>query len=166
MTKTFLKGALVAAVAVAATPAFAAPTPFTATAVIQKPLAVTKVTDLDFGTTTMNPTLTSATVSVAQAASSAAVCSDNTMLTCSGGGEASFTVAGVGTQTVDLAFVPPATLDDGAGNSVTFTLDAPNTVDLTDGVGTFYVGGSILVSAATTQDGTYTGDLTVTASYQ
>lgn len=166
MTKTFIKGALVAAVAFAATPAFAAPTPFTAKAVIVKPLTITKNTDLDFGTTTMNPTLTSATVSVAKAASSAAVCSDLVMLTCSGGGEASFTVNGVGSQNVDLDFgTPPTSLDDGLGHSVTFAVDTPSTVALTNGVGTFYVGGTITV-ASTTVDGTYTGDLEVTASYQ
>ena len=169
MTKTFIKGALVAAVAFAATPAMAAPTDFTAKAVIIKPLTISKNSDLTFGTTTMNPTLTSATVSVAQASGSAAVCSDTVMLTCSGGGEASFTVNGVGTQSVNLDFgTVPTQLDndDGSGAFVAFTADTPGTVALTDGVGTFYVGGTITVDKTTTTDGSYTANLTVTASFQ
>ena len=165
MTKTFLKGALVATVAIAATPALANPANFNANATIVKPLVVTKVTDLDFGSTTMNPTLSSETVSVAAASGSSAVCG-SVQLTCSGGGEASFTVAGVGTQTVDLDYgTPPTSLDDGTGNTVAFSLNAPGTVALTNGTGTFYVGGSITVVAAT-KPGSYTAPLTVTADYQ
>lgn len=165
MTKTFLKGALVATVAIAATPALANPANFNANATIVKPLVVTKVTDLNFGSTTMNPTLSSETVSVAAASGSVAVCG-SVQLTCSGGGEASFTVAGVGTQTVGLSYgTPPTTLSDGGTGTVAFALNAPASVALTDGAGTFYVGGTITVVAAT-KPGSYTAPLTVTANYQ
>ena len=69
MTKTLFKAALAAT---AATGLFASPAmaqsiePFTATATIVKPLELTKVSDLDFGTITMGSGLTSSDVVVTQ----------------------------------------------------------------------------------------------------
>lgn len=168
MTKTFLKGALLAVAAVAATPAAANPEQFTANATIVKPLEITKVDDLNFGTITMGSALVSSNVTMDPSDSSQAQCGAN--LTClqTDSKPGKFTVAGVGTQTVDLDYgTPPSTLDlvGGTTETVAFTLDAPSSVGLTDGDGTFYVGGSITV-ASTTAPGTYQGDLEVTASYQ
>jgi len=169
MTKFLTKAALAATLATGliAAPALAANSdakPFTATAKIVKPLTLTKVTDLDFGTITMLPALSSQTVSVNP---------DNTTscgganLSCSFPAQAaaSFTIAGTGNQslTVDLG-TPPTELSDGLGNVVSFTVDAPASTALVDGVGSFGVGGDIVV-ASSTADGTYTADLEVTVSY-
>lgn len=165
MTKNLFKAALAATVAtsVFAAPAMAADTePFTATATIVKPIELNKLTDLDFGTITMGSGLVSSNVVVDQAGTSP-TCGAN--LTCTAPTAGSFTLLGVGLQDVDIDFVAPATLDDGLGNSVAFTADAPSSVTLlADGTGAFGFGGTITVAAATV-DGVYTATFDVTASY-
>jgi hypothetical protein len=169
MTKTFLKGALLAAVAVVATPALAAnPESFTANATIVKPLEISKVANLNFGTITMGSALTSASVTVDKASGAQAVCGTNLTCLATDSNPGEFDVAGVGTQTVSLSYGTAPTklkLTSDATKTVDFTLDAPGSVNLVDGDGTFFVGGSITV-ASTTVPGTYSADLTVTASYQ
>ena len=164
MTKTFLKAALVAAVAGGLTaPAYAEP--FTATANIVKPLTIAKDTDLDFGTITMGSALTSANVDVANSAAAVAVC--GTELVCSGtSNPASFTLAGVGTQSVSLTYTAPTTLANSGDSTKTvpFSHNGAGSIGLTDGAATLYVGGQITV-ASSTVPGVYSGDLTVTASY-
>lgn len=163
--KTTYKFAAIAALLVSATPAAAA---INATAsaeargLVLQPLTLTKVSDLDFGTITMGSALVSSTVTVDQAGV-APTCGAN--LTCSAPTAGSFTIAGVGLQGVDIDYVAPATLDDGLGNSVAFTADAPASVTLlADGSGAFGFGGTITVAAATV-DGTYSATFDVTASY-
>ncbi|MDQ3144025.1 MAG: DUF4402 domain-containing protein [Pseudomonadota bacterium] len=173
MTKFLTKAAIAATVATGlfATPAMAQVAEnskdFEATAVIVRPLVLTKVDDLNFGTITMLPALTNQTVSVSQAEVGAC---GGTNLTCDFPADpaASFTIAGVGTQTltVDLGEAVPTALVNAADatKSVPFTVDAPLTTGLVDGVGAFAIGGSIVVSS-TTVDGTYGADLNVTVSY-
>ncbi len=171
MTKFLTKAALAATVVLLATPALAAPagiSEFDARATIVKPVTLTKVTDLDFGTTTMNPTLTSATVTVGDVTGNTAVCS-STQLTCSGGFPASFTLSsGVQGQTVQISFDnPPATLlhTTLVGQSVPFSLDAVEDVLLdATGAGSFNVGGTITV-ASTTADGDYMATVNIVANY-
>jgi hypothetical protein len=172
--KTLFKAAVAATVATGlfAAPAFAASagtSSFKANAVIVKPVTMTKVTNLNFGTTTMNPTLVSATVTVGDATSDVAVCS-STQLTCSGGFPASFNLtSGVAGQTVQISFDAPPTV-------LTHTLDPSKTVDFalnnpveaitlnSSGAGSFNVGGEITVVAATA-DGTYSAVVNVVANY-
>ena len=165
MTKTLFKAALAATVTTGlfASPAMAQSVePFTATAVIVKPLELTKVSDLDFGTITMGSALVSSSVTVDQAGV-APTCGAE--LTCSAPTAGSFTIAGVGLQGLDVTVAAPATLDDGLGNSVSFAADAPATVTLlADGSGAFGIGGSIVVDAATV-DGTYSATFDVTVAY-
>lgn len=165
MTKTFIKGALLAAVAFAATPALAAnPEPFTATATIVKPIEITKADDLNFGTITMGSALVSSTVSVA--ASDGAISACGAALTCSGTSKpAKFDVVGFGNLTADLTYVGPTQLTNASGDTVDFTLDGNDTVTLTNGAGTFYAGGTITVATATAP-GVYTADFEVSADYQ
>lgn len=165
MTKTLFKAALAAT---AATGLFASPAmaqsvePFTATATIVKPLELTKVSDLDFGTITMGSGLTSSDVVVTQSGAGS-TCGAN--LTCTAPTPGSFTIAGVGLQGVDISYTAPASLDDGAGNTVAFTADAPASVTLlADGTGAFGFGGTITVDAATV-DGVYSATFDVTAAY-
>jgi len=170
MTKFLTKSVLAATVALLATPALAAPagiSDFDAKAKIVKPVTLTKVTDLDFGTTTMNPALVSATVTVSDVTGSTAVCS-STDLTCSGGFPASFTLSsGVQGQTVLISFDnPPTTLLHSNGtNTVGFSLDAVENVRLdSTGAGKFNVGGTITVVAATA-DGDYSANVDIVANY-
>ena len=167
MTKTFFKAALAATVAtgVFAAPAMAADTePFTATATIVKPIELTKVTDLDFGTITMGSGLVSSNVVVDQAGTSP-TCGAN--LTCTAPTAGSFTLLGIGLQGVDIDFTAPATLVNTADplESIPFIADAPGSVTLlADGTGAFGFGGTITVAAATV-DGVYSATFDVTASY-
>jgi len=169
--KTMFKAALAATVATGlfAAPAFAADTEtFTANATILKPITLTNSTDLDFGTTTMNPSLVSATVTVGDATGSVAVCS-STQLSCSGGAPAAFTLTGgVSGQTVQMSFnTPPTVLTHTVDSTKTvgFALDAVEDVVLnSSGAGSFNIGGTITVVAATA-DGNYSADVDVVANY-
>lgn len=171
MTKFLTKAALAATVALFATPVLAAQagkSNFDAKAKIVKPVTLTKVTDLDFGTTTMNPALTSATVTVSDATGATAVCS-STDLSCTGGFPASFTLtSGVQGQTVLITFdTPPTKLDHTTltGKSVPFSLDAVENVLLdSNGAGKFNVGGTITVTSATA-DGDYKALVNIVANY-
>jgi len=175
MTKFLTKAALAATVATGlfAAPALAAPAGngnFDANAKIVKPVTLVNNTALDFGTTTMRPTLTSATVTVGDASGDVAVCSNVTMLTCSGGFPASFSLSsGVAGQTVQISFdSPPAFLDnlDLSGNQVAFALNNAVENVLLDslGAGSFRIGGQITVVAATA-DGAYSAKVNVVANY-
>ena len=166
MTKTFIKAALAATVATSlfSAPAMAADTkPFTATARIVKPLILTNVDDLDFGTITMLPALTSSDVTVGRAGGGADACGAD--LSCTAPTPASFTVAGSASQDLDVTIAAPLTLDDGAGNSVAFSVDAPSLITL-DALGatSFEIGGTITVLSSTV-DGTYTNTVDVTVEY-
>lgn len=171
MTKTLFKAAL-AATGLFASPALAAPaatSTFNANAVIIKPVTMTKVTDLDFGTTTMNPSLTTATVTVGATTGDVAVCSDTVMLSCSGGFPASFNLtAGVGGQTVQISFPgAPTQLDHAtiAGAFVPFSVaSVANVVLAADGTGSFNIGGQITIDAGT-DDGAYDAVINVEANY-
>ena len=171
--KTMIKAALAATVATGlfASPALAASagtSKFNANAKIVKPVTLTKGVDLDFGTTTMLAALTSATVTVADTSGAVAVCSDTTMLSCSGGTPATFSLSsGVGGQTVQISYDnAPTTLKlVGGSATVGFALDAVEDVKLAaDGTGNFRVGGTITVAAATV-DGSYTAEVNIVANY-
>ena len=170
--KTLFKAALAATVAtgVFAAPAMAAPADtatFSAKAVIVKPVTIANDSALDFGTTTMNPSLISATVTVADATGSVAVCS-STQLSCSGGAPAPFTLTGgVAGQTITISYdTPPAELTHTDGvSTVDFSLDAVENVLLdSNGEGSFNVGGTITVVDATV-DGAYSAEVDVVANY-
>jgi hypothetical protein len=172
MMKTLIKAAVAATVATGlfASPAFAAANTankdFTAKAKIVKAVTLAKNSNLDFGTITMLSTLTTATVKVGQAAAGNACASG---LTCSFPTQAAatFTVTGVPTQALDVVVTGATALTDTTGlNTVPFRFDAPATVTVAAG-GTvdFAIGGEIDIVSAT-KDGVYSGDLTVTVTYQ
>jgi hypothetical protein len=174
--KTLIKAAVAATVATGlfASPALAASAgtgKFTANAKIVKPVTLTKGDDLDFGTTTMLPALdsTGATVTVGDQTGDKALCSDPTMLSCSGGKPASFTMSsGVGGQTVQISYnnaPTKLTILGGGTSTVDFALKAvPNVTLLADGTGAFNVGGTITVKN-TTVDGTYAATVDIVANY-
>jgi hypothetical protein len=171
--KTMIKAALAATVATGlfASPALAASAgtgKFNANAKIVKPVTLTKGVDLDFGTTTMLAALTTATVTVADTTGAVAVCSDTTMLSCTGGTPATFTLSsGVGSQTVQISYVTPPTKLTlvGGTSTVDFALDGVEDVKLDSaGAGSFKVGGTITVKD-TTVDGAYTAVVNIVANY-
>ena len=172
MNKSLRSAALaatVAGLALLGAPAVAAPTsvsngPVQAHATIVKPLTLTKVTDMDFGSI------------VVQDDGLAVLNNDGTFncpatLTCSGPGTpAQYHVTGTNNQVVQIT-TPDVTLTNAAnpGTPLTLVLNGhgPTSVTLpnsgTTGVD-FKLGGEINV-LATTKDGTYTGDLNVTVNY-
>ena len=170
--KTLIKAALAATVATGlfASPALAANSataPFTAKAKIVKPLTLEKASDLDFGTITMGAGLTSSNVVVGRTGGATTSCGAN--LTCTAPVAASFNVTGVALQqlSVTLSNVP-ATLVHTIDNTknVSFSVDPDTSLTLNgSGLGSFDIGGSITVVAATA-DGDYDGNIDVTVSYQ
>ena len=172
MTKFLTKAALAATVATGllATPAMAADTEtFTARARIVSPLTLTKNTDLNFGTITMLPGLTSSTVVVARAGAGGGTTACGANLQCTAPTAASFSVTGSIGQGLTVTTSPLSVLTSGAGDTVGFAINAPTAVTLAPagvGAGTvsFEIGGTLTVLAATV-DGTYTGDVDVTVEY-
>ena len=169
--KTMFKAALAATVATGlfASPALAANSataPFTAKAKIVKPLTLTNAGDLDFGTITMGAALSSSNVVVGRSGGTA-ITSCGTNLTCTAPTAASFNVTGVALQTLNVTLGPVTPLVNSGDNTktVTFSADPDPTVSLdATGAGSFDIGGSITVLAATA-DGDYTGTVNVTVAY-
>jgi hypothetical protein len=164
-------GATVAAMALTATQAAAAPvsatTDATARARVMRPLQLTSTQNLDLGIIVLSGAgAYSSTVSVSR--TGAFNCDGNSgNVVCSGTNQrAIYNVAGTNNQPVTIAS-GPVTLSSGA-NTLTLTPDHAGVVTLTNSgaPGTdFGVGGSITVTNAT-PDGVYTGTFAVTADYQ
>lgn len=156
--------ALFSAPAAAVSPA----TQASATAKIYRPLTISLVQNLDFGTIVLSGagTWSGEVVSLSQAG--AVTCGGGANLTCSGSPKAArYQVLGTSNSTVTISS-PGFNLSNGAA-TLAFTPNAPATVNLgpagpTTGV-TFSIGGSITL-ASTTPDGVYTGTFLVTADYQ
>lgn len=165
MTKFVRLAALAAVATIAATPAFAVPVTGpapTATARIQKPLTLTRVDDLDFGTILVQG---SDTISIDNVTGTLS-CGAPANLTCSGATKrAQYRVTGANNNNVTVV-TPDVTLSNGT-DSLTLVLSAPGTVNLTNSGSTgavFNVGGSIFIDEAVSE-GTYTGTLAVTVNY-
>ena len=148
-------------------PAAAATQSASVTANAVKPLVISKLQDLDFGTVTLGPgTWSNASVSLSQSGafsctSANVVCSGVTTV-------AQYNVQGSNKQTVRIS-APNVTLVNQSDPTKTLTLvtDAPATILLTSsGIpGTnFSIGGSVTLSS-TTAAGTYSGTFNVTVDY-
>lgn len=137
-----------------------------ANAKIFKPLALTKVQNLDFGVIVLGPgTWSGEVVSISQAG--ALTCGGGTNLTCSGSTQpAKYHLSG--TNNAIATVTCPGFNLTGPG-TLAFTPNAPATVNLgPSGLVTgvdFSIGGSITL-ASTTPDGVYSGTFAVTADYQ
>ena len=170
MNNALRLAALAASMAVAATPAFAAPVSAspaaTATVTIVRSLTLTANQNLDLGTVVVGNTITgSETVSLDNAG--VLTCGLGVNLTCSGVTQvAKYTATGSTGQSV-VVTVAASPLLSGA-NSLTFTPNAHGNVVLVavSGIGTgkFDLGGAVTVSGAT-KDGVYSGDMNVTVDY-
>lgn len=164
--------AAVAALALTATPALAAPVGpdrnATATARIVKPLVLTWEQDLDLGTILLSGpgAWTGAVVGVSQAG---VLSCTNTNVTCSGAVQsARYNVAGTQGQVVNIT-APNVTLVNQNDNTQTLlmTVSNPGSVTLANSGAPgndFSLGGSISVSS-TTLDGVYLGTFNVTVDY-
>jgi len=148
-------------------PAAAATQSASVTANAVKPLVISKLQDLDFGSVTLGPgTWSNASVSLSQ---SGAFSCTSTNVVCSGvTSVAQYNVQGSNKQTVRIS-APNVTLVNQSDPTKTLTLvtDAPATILLTSsGIpGTnFSIGGSVTLSS-TTAAGTYSGTFNVTVDY-
>jgi spore coat protein U-like protein len=148
-------------------PVVAATQSASVTANAVKPLVISKLQDLDFGSVTLGPgTWSNASVSLSQ---SGAFSCTSTNVVCSGvTSVAQYNVQGSNKQTVRIS-APNVTLVNQSDPTKTLTLvtDAPATILLTSsGIpGTnFSIGGSVTLSS-TTAAGTYSGTFNVTVDY-
>lgn len=164
----FAKLAVVAAAALTATPALAAPVgvtgaPPSATARIIRPLTLTATGSLNFGTIVMNGVTANRTVTLN--ANGSITCA--TELVCDANGAVpTYNVRGTNGQTVNI-IKNTSTLTGSNGGSLTLTPVGANSVLLTSSgaPGTdFAIGGSITVGTATV-DGVYTGTVDVQVDY-
>ena len=157
--------ALVTAPAQAVTPA----TQATASAKIYRPLTISFVQNLDFGTIVLSGAgaWSGEVVSIDQAG--ALTCGGGANLTCSGAPQAAkYHLVGTNNAVVTVSS-PGFNLTGPGASTLAFTPNAPATVNLgaagsSTGVD-FGVGGSITL-ASTTPDGLYSGTFNVTANYQ
>jgi len=158
--------ALAVASTIAVTPAAAqvAPGngPAQARATIVKPLTLTRVAHLDYGSIVV---WGDGTVSMSQAG--AISCTAATLVCAASGTPAEFTVTGTNNRVVQIN-ASNSTITNGT-DTLNFTVNAPATVTLPNsGVGNginFTVGGSIAVFE-TTSPGLYAGNMNVTVQYQ
>ena len=167
MTK-FVKIAALAAAALAATPAVAAPVPVTgappsATARIIKPLTLTSTGALNFGTIVMNGVTANRTVTLN--ADTSITCA--TELVCDLNGTVpTYNVRGTNNQVVNI-IKTASTLTGSNGGTLTLTPVGQATVTLTSSGApgdNFDIGGSIVIAPATV-DGVYTGTVDVQVDY-
>lgn len=167
MTNLVRLAALAAAATIAATPAVAQSVPSSngpaqARATIVKPLTLSRIEHLDFGSIVV---WGDGTVTMDQAGS--LNCTVATLVCNPSGTPAEFQVTGSNNRVVQIN-AADTTITNGT-DTLNFTIDAPATVTLPNsGVGNganFTVGGSIDVFE-TTSAGLYTGDMDVTVQYQ
>jgi hypothetical protein len=170
MNKYFATAGAIAALVLTSTPAAAVSpaTQATATAKVFRPLTISSVQNLDFGTIVLTGSSFSGEI-VSMNQSGAVTCGSNpgVLLTCSGAPQqAQYKL--VGTNNAVVTISSPAFNLTGPG-TLAFTPNAPATVNLgavgaTTGY-TFGIGGSISLDS-TTADGVYSGNFAVTADYQ
>ncbi len=163
LKQSWVIGAVVTGAAMLSLQLQAATDTAVATATILTPISITKNTDLSFGDVYPDA-VTTGTVIVDTTGSRTA--SGGAALGATAGSAASFTVNGEPSATYVLTLpASPVTLTSG-GNTMTidtFTDDGTYTLDGT-GAETVNVGATLNVGAAQAA-GTYTGNVTVTATY-
>ncbi len=119
MTRHFLGGAAIAFTLIGTTPAFAANTaPMTSKALLLKPLTLTKLSDLDFGSIVPSGSGDLVTIN---ADTGARTSPSAGLLASDPGRRARFASSGLNNQFVVLQISPPGDLSDGAGNTLTVT---------------------------------------------
>ena len=134
----------------------------TAHAAIVKPLTLTKVSDMDFGSITVLDT------GIAHLNANGTLTCDTTLTCAASGTPAEYNVTGTNNQSVTIT-KPNVTLTNTADSSATLSLvlTGPASLTLTNAGApgnNFKLGGDLNIPAAT-KEGTYQGDLNVTVNY-
>ena len=164
--RKFIVAASIAAIAATASPAAAANSDAADSKVLLLlPLTLTKGQDLEFGTVVSSPVAGTVTINAKTGARTHA--GGVTEVASDVGQRGLFAWAATPGSPVDFDITYPATLDDGAGNSVQVAvlfLQSMSAIADVNGIVQVGVGGSILVSA-NQADGTYTNTFDVTANY-
>jgi hypothetical protein len=144
--------------------AHAAQTTIQASAKVTKALELTSKQNLDFGTVTLSGTPGTYTVSM----SLTGVVTCPSGATCSGAPlPAILNASGSKSQLIRITVAPSNLVNAADGSTIAFTPVAPSTITLTNSgaPGTdFNVAGSLDIPS--TADGTYAGNIVVTAEYQ
>lgn len=165
LTCLAMAAAIGLAVPAAAAPV-TAPTPAQGRALLLKPLTLTKLNDLSFGTIITSNT--SGTIAIPADGSAPILTGGVAHVPSATGARAQFAGAGTAGQQIIVIADNPLTLSNGLGDTVNvlaITLDGPNlrTIDATRA---FYVNvGGILHVAADQPEGLYEATLNVTAWY-
>jgi hypothetical protein len=149
-------------------PAQAAPIPATTDAsgkaLILIPLTLTKIDDLDFGT--VIPSAASGTISIAPDGSGQSTTGGVTPVASVPGARGVFAGAGSPNQQVSMFLAPPASLSDGAGHSMTISMNLETSSVTIDNTRAFFVGvGGTVNVGANQAEGLYSGTFTVLAQY-
>ena len=164
--------AALAAMTSFAAPALAAPvsapTAPEGRGLLLRPLTLVKVSDASFGTIIANGS-SSVTVTIDPSTGNRTSSHPASLFAADPGGRAYFAGAGTPGQQVVMALSYPATLDDGAGNSITLVtmlMDGPATRTIAANQ-TFYVGvGGVIQVPVNAPEGTYSATFDLTADYQ
>ena len=170
--RQFIGAAGLAAVALAAIPAQAAPVAATTDAdgraLVLIPLTLTKIDDLEFGT--LVPSSAPGTVSINAATGARTVGGGVTGVASDAGNRAYFGGAGSPSQQVLIAISPPVELTNATGDTIQvlgMTLDGPAMRTIDPVSRAFFVGvGGTLQIDADQPEGDYNADFSVTAIYQ
>lgn len=139
----------------------------TASVNVQKPLQLTAIRDLQFGTVLVGTFAGTQNVTIN---SSGRTCGSGSGLTCSGVfNTAQFRLVGTNNQIALISSATPTvTLSNGAGATLAMTLSFPSSLSI-DNSGNpgriFEVGGS-LPFTSTMADGVYTGTIDIQVAYQ
>lgn len=146
-----------------ASPALAAQTTVVTAVNVVKPIALTKLQDMDFGTLTFSGFTGTRTIALSRLG--VITCAAD--IVCSGvGKQARFNLSGVKQNTILITY-SGGTLSNGT-DSIPFTPNGQATMTLTNNGSPgsdFDVGGSLSIDSALV-GGVYTGTMTVTADYQ
>lgn len=138
----------------------------TANARLIKPLTLTRVQDLNFGTIVLGTLTADQTVSMSL---TGAISCGTSGLTCAASGQvARYTITGTQGQVVNVSAASPTfNLTGSNGGTLVFTPTLPGAITLGNSGSpgnTFDVGGSIVIGA-TQQDGVYSGEIDIQVSY-
>jgi hypothetical protein len=170
MTRQFLGGAAIAFALIGTTPALAASTaPMTSKAMLLKPLTLTKLDDLDFGSIIPSGSGQIVTIDANTGARSSSYIAG--LVPSDAGHRARFASSGVNNTMVVLELsATPADLTNADGKTMSLTglqLDSGGVIrTLTPASQVFFVGiGGTVFVRSNQEEGVYSGTFTLTATY-